>query len=171
MATLNVKVELAERVTRENNLAKALAEWALCGYVDSHGKPIAEHCIRVGERLWVDEAPCEVVLAGYLHDVVEDSDLLSLATIADLFGYRISNLVDILTRRPPKQTYENYIEMVCLDREAVLIKLYDMADNMDESRGPIPGHLAERYAKYWPKLLAVTGPVERFTKEAKWKPS
>lgn len=60
--------------------------------------PYIMHPVHVGIVLLKHGFPEAVVLAGLLHDVVEDTDV-SLAQIADRFGAEVARLVDGVTER------------------------------------------------------------------------
>lgn len=128
-------------------LADSLAEFALLGCVDKQGQPLIEHCRRVA-------ASCrnlsqEQRIAALLHDVVEDSDV-TLATIRELFGPGVEAIVSALTRRKKEgESYTSYIERVEMTPAAILVKLADLNDSLDESRGSFPAHdsLRTRYVR------------------------
>ncbi|MBR1936310.1 MAG: HD domain-containing protein [Bacilli bacterium] len=49
------------------------------------------------------------------------------------FGEEVANAVDILTRRK-EDTYNQYIDKVCKNKYATIVKIYDIRDNLDENR-------------------------------------
>lgn len=111
--------------------ARALAAAAHRGQVDKAGRPYFEHVAEVARRLVPHGA--EAVMAGYLHDIVEDTDI----TLADLeafgFPWSVINAVDAVTLRD----YETYLDMVrraAQDPLGRLVKLADNATNSDEAR-------------------------------------
>lgn len=153
-----------EQFTLALNLADALAAYVLRDKTDKHGKPLIEHSRRVWTTIRnLPEHSNEQEIAALLHDVVEetahDTTPITSQWISAAFGYSVSNLVDLLTRRPTK-TYEDYIELVALYPYARAIKLADLADNLDASRGPIDASLEQRYEKAR-QLLADQDEYER----------
>ena len=92
-----------------------------------------EHCVSVADgfsRLNQPNGDYDVELyqAAMLHDVVEDSDA-TLDDIGRMFGKRVADIVDRLTRRS-NETYREYIERVSLDTDATAIKLADLGFNI-----------------------------------------
>lgn len=140
-----------EQFTLALALADALAAYALRDKTDKHGKPLIEHSRRVWTTIRnLPEHSNEQEIAALLHDVVEetanDADPLSVTAIDTLFGMSVGNLVGLLTRAPSRE-YQSYIETVALFPHARAIKLADLADNLDASRGPIEPSLKQRYEK------------------------
>lgn len=140
-----------EQFTLALTLADALAAYALRDKTDKHGKPLIEHSRRVWTAISnLPEHSNEQEIAALLHDVVEetanDADPISITAIDMLFGRSIGNLVALLSRDRSRE-YQPYIEIVALFPHARAIKLADLADNLDASRGPIEFSLKQRYEK------------------------
>lgn len=150
-------------LTAKLNAAEAITEYVLHGLLDKQGQPTVEHCQRVAKScrsLTLDQR-----LAAILHDAVEDScGRLTLEVVETLFGRPCRDIVDALTRRP-MESYQAYIERVRHCPEAILVKLADLNDNLDESRGTSPEvqTLRPRYLKAKERLeIAVaTGAIDR----------
>lgn len=138
------------------NCAEAIAEYVHFGQVDKQGRPYIEHVQRVAkacQNLSLDQR-----IAAILHDVVEDQQQkINLETISQLFGRQASHLVETLTRGAcyrMGETYPQYIDRIALVPLAVPIKLADLTDNLDPTRGPIPDSLRNKYENAASKLLA-----------------
>lgn len=86
------------------------------------------HSTRVAKRLYEEGQQMDVVIAGFLHDAVEDSDL-TYSQITDAFP-RVAVLVLKVTRGSD-ETYADYINRVSKDLDATEIKLADLQDNLD----------------------------------------
>ncbi len=95
-------------------------------------KPVILHSVRVGMYLYEQDCGPEVVIAGLLHDLLEDTET-SIHEIENEFGSNVSELVwansyDVSLPRPQRD-----IELV--DRcsrhgfDALLIKGADILDN------------------------------------------
>ena len=69
------------------------------------GEPYVRHVIEVAEILATHGAPREAVLAGYLHDTVEDTDVTPDTLIAE-FGEAVAAIVAEATddKSQPKET-------------------------------------------------------------------
>jgi (p)ppGpp synthase/HD superfamily hydrolase len=103
--------------------------------------------------------PGEEVLeaAGYLHDVVEDTDVTD-ADIESRFGEPTAALVRAVTRRPDQRNYGKQLEReIVMSPLVARLKVADVIDNMrDTIRGLEKGHdvwsrfsAGRRKVKYW----------------------
>lgn len=114
--------------------------------VDLQGQPYAGHLQRVAESL-----PETYRDAGWLHDIVEDTNV----TVSDLLAYGFAPAtvaaVDIVSRRSG-ETYASYIDRVAGSKSqmAIAVKLADLTDNL--RAGVIPS-MAKRYHTAIKKLL------------------
>lgn len=110
-------------------IAKDIAHKAHFGQKRWNGDAYITHPARVANSLAL---PLDRVL-GWLHDVVEDTDI-TFADIGPQFdhmGPAIMYYLDLLTKRPDEH-YVDYIERLAQDRRACLIKLADLKDNMSD---------------------------------------
>lgn len=73
------------------------AEKAHFGQIRASGEPYINHCLEVGKILAELKVPPVMVIAGLLHDVVEDTDI-SLDQIKDKFGSEVAAMVDGVTK-------------------------------------------------------------------------
>jgi (p)ppGpp synthase/HD superfamily hydrolase len=111
------------------------------------------HTLRVVERIkgdtvviWVNPEMVHETVVAYLHDVLEDSDLL----VADLIDYGFNGLVvdavEVLTRHE-LVTYAEYIERVKhYGGAAKAVKIADLEDHLAEVETLKPS-LKRRYEK------------------------
>lgn len=101
---------------------------------DKGGQPYILHPLRVMNSV---EGENEKICA-VLHDVVEDTDI----TLEDLkkegFSDEVIEALAALTKGKG-ENYDEFISRVLLNRIASIVKLADLADNMDMSRIPNPG--------------------------------
>jgi len=146
-----------------------LAAKAHAGQYDRQGKAYIGHPIRVAgyaakraTDLGLDPEIARQV--GYLHDILEDTDL----TAIDLFDLDIAPEVIaavILLSCPEGVTYAEFIGLIIESENlyAIIGKLSDHDDNTDPRRssGSNPG-LAKRYAKSRARLEAA---LERLTSQ------
>jgi len=125
--------------------ADAIAELCLSGKLDKQGRPLIEHVRRVAAAcagLSLDQR-----LAALLHECIEDGGLESRG-ISLIFGHSVGQMVWLLSRRPGEPYLEAYIPAIArLFPAAIPVKLADLADNLDPSRGPIPDSLRRRYER------------------------
>ncbi len=141
-----------ERLAIQINLANALAEHALIDKTDKQGKPLIEHSRRVAEK--VKHLSHEQHIAALLHDTVEETTNdpfpgpITISIIDALFGRSVGNMVELLTRTYRADlSYQAHVEMIALYPHARAIKLADLNDNLDSSRGPIQSSLKSRYER------------------------
>ncbi len=100
------------------------------GRHEAQGGPAALHPIRVARAVAEIGGDPEMVVAALLHDAVEDK-LIQLDNIERLFGPSVSRLVDALSRRDG-EPYVDYLSRLAESgRRPSLIKMCDLADNID----------------------------------------
>ena len=107
------------------------------------GKPYFSHCVAVANTLASWKMDVTTIIAGLLHDTVEDTDA-TLEEITKTFGDDLGHLVDGLTKisgisyssRKEKQA-GNFMKMllsVAQDLRVVIIKFADRLHNMETIR-------------------------------------
>lgn len=134
-------------------LCEALARHLHRDDVDKQGEPYIGHLERV-------EARFPSVLhyargAAWLHDVLEMGRISGLDSLYGVgIPHEVVATVDELTREMG-ETYDAYIHRLAASATATLVKLADLEDNLDTSRGPIPGDLARRYERARRYLLKI----------------
>lgn len=121
-----------------------IATTAHAGQKRKSGEPFISHPLNVASILIEWELDIDSVLAGVLHDTVEDTDL-TIEKIEDLFGADVAFLVDGVTKvgqaRSGMKNLENYLPQttdnlsklliaVGKDIRVIIIKLADRLHNM-----------------------------------------
>ena len=113
------------------------------GLEDKAGAPYYNHCEFVGEtayrfcvsELRLEKEEAEIVrMAGYLHDVVEDTDI-SVAQLANEFTPQIAGIVKLLTRENGL-SHKRYISRLMDDKYATIVKYADSLHNSMIERFP-----------------------------------
>jgi guanosine-3',5'-bis(diphosphate) 3'-pyrophosphohydrolase len=108
----------------------------LCDYMPSDAKfpkPVLSHGIRVGVYLYERKYPRPIVLAGLLHDTIEDTKI-SESVLRKEFGETVATLVaanskdrSILDRNA---RIEDMIKRCTLEgQDALIVKVADLIDN------------------------------------------
>lgn len=97
-------------------------------------KPLILHSIKVGLKLMELNEAKEVVIAGFLHDLIEDTDC-KLEEIKNKFGKRVATLVEACTfDRSIKDYKERWRKLISnikrVGRDALIIKLMDQMENL-----------------------------------------
>ena len=142
--------------------AFALARRSHAGQVRKSGEPYLTHPLRVAEtiaRLGLDASS---VIAGLLHDAVEDSDL-SIFELTEQFGAEVAGIVDGVTKlgKVPylsrqEQQAESFRKMLLAmsqDIRVLLVKLADRLDNM-RTLGHMPADKQQRIARETMEIYA-----------------
>lgn len=119
--------------------AKALVKQRIPGTRKGSDEPAYIHSTRVSDALARFGYSDEVVIAGMLHDIVEDG-ATTLENLRDFgFGERILDLVDLCTHDEEIEGGDaRWVKMMAglidaKDKQAWAIKLADLTDNMKSS--------------------------------------
>lgn len=96
-------------------------------------KPTLLHSLRCGIKLMNDDFDTDIIVAGMLHDVVEDTDATA-EEVDQLFGGRVARIVQANTKDPKiydkNQRREELIKRCCdSGYEALVVKISDIYDN------------------------------------------
>jgi (p)ppGpp synthase/HD superfamily hydrolase len=121
------------------------------GQVDKVGAPYILHVARVGASLW--RFGDDFVMAGLLHDIVEDTDM----TLGDLMFAglpdRVLSAVASVTKRESEASvgaYEASLRQAMANPIGLWVKAADVADNasrvLDIPFGPVRRGLIEKYS-------------------------
>lgn len=157
---MSVKIELAKA------LAVSAHEGQKYGVYDyfSHVEDVVERVYDFTKDFtWEKKEQC--IIAAYLHDVLEDSEILS-DTIWNLFGSRIRHSVMMLSKsccyvvdgdilRTKPREYLKYIEDVRSDDGALIVKLCDTRSNL---RASLSDNDYKRIKKYNHQLTLLEMP-------------
>lgn len=96
---------------------------------DKAGVAYAEHAVRVGDTLAEAEYPNATIMAGYLHDALEDTSATPESLAREGIPTEVVTIVQTLTRRRG-ESYAAYLERVRDDPDARVVKLADLHDNL-----------------------------------------
>ncbi len=154
--------------------AYAAAEKAHEGQTRASGEPYVTHCVAVAAILAELNAPLPVIVAGLLHDTVEDTPL-TLDDLRSQFGAEVAALVDGVTKlthlprvsahdgrakrsRPSKselakETLRKTFLAMGDDVRVVVIKLADRVHNM-RTLAHLPAEKRERIARETLEIFA-----------------
>lgn len=119
----------------ENEMEKAIIMLVDCIKENClNPKPLILHSIRVGLKLEELNQPREVVIAGILHDLVEDTNCTT-EEIESIFGKKVRDLVHALTQEKIadyKKRWRILLGKIKKQgREAMFIKIVDCLDNLN----------------------------------------
>lgn len=98
-------------------------------------KPVILHSTRVGMSLYDREYEKRIVVSGFLHDLLEDTDVTS-DEIRSRFGKDVATIVEATSFDEDiddylERHYDIYKRCFELGRSAVVIKAADILDNSD----------------------------------------
>jgi hypothetical protein len=110
------------------------------------------HATRVAARLDAADWPDEVVAAGSLHDLLEDTDWTANCLRAAGMPEETVRLVQAMTRLLGQSADDYYAGLVAAGPAAIAIKVADLDDNTDPDRmslleAAVRDRLARKYAK------------------------
>jgi guanosine-3',5'-bis(diphosphate) 3'-pyrophosphohydrolase len=97
-------------------------------------KPLILHSIKVGLNLMEQKEEKDVVIAGFLHDLIEDTDC-KIEEIQNEFGEKVARLVVACTFdrniKDYKERWRNLISnLKRAGKDALIIKLIDQMENL-----------------------------------------
>ncbi|MFE0974268.1 HD domain-containing protein [Streptomyces rochei] len=109
----------------------AFVSGAHAGQVDKIGVPYVQHVRAVAAGL----APFgdQMVMAGLLHDVIEDTDWTAEQLRAAGVPQHVVSVVEAVTNQPGV-SYEEKVRRITSDRQATLVKIADNAHNSHPDR-------------------------------------
>jgi len=108
---------------------------------DDKGKPYFIHPERVAKRLYYGHCDDYMIAAGYLHDIIEDTEITAEDLLKEGIDPRTVDLVTALTKTK-NESYLNFILRIKNSPEAIMIKIADIEDNL---RSLQEGSLKEKY--------------------------
>ena len=133
-----------------------LAYDAHSGQKRGSGEPYITHPVAVACKLAKIHLDHETIMAGLLHDVVEDSGVTLEKLEACGFPDDVVDAIDLLTHNS-RMPYMDYIKMIKRNALARKVKLADLKHNSDLSRiDHFNEHTFERIAKYNKALKYLT---------------
>lgn len=115
------------------------------------GTPYALHPIRLSMSLQSEEQK----IVALLHDVVEDTDWTFEDLVREGFSQNVIEALRLLTHSDGSP-YEDYVERLASNPLAKVVKIADLADNMDLKRIPVPQEKdftrLQKYHRAWRNL-------------------
>lgn len=128
-------------------------------------KPTLLHGIRVGTYLYVNNYSQDVVLAGYLHDILEQSPEISEESLANEFGKTVSALVvanskDESIVESSARNEDMIQRCVAQGEDALIVKSVDILDSFSHYERTNNAHELENHCKKTAELVMKHKPVE-----------
>lgn len=126
------KAMIGEKEPQEVGLARAIAREVHAGQVDKLGVDYFRHPEAVAKP-FEEKGEWDRAAAAWLHDAVEDSGMTVENLIALGISPRVTEIVDLLTRKDDVPDDE-YYEKIAVDPDALEVKISDMRHNTDTKR-------------------------------------
>ncbi len=110
------------------------------------GDPVVLHSLRIGQLLCHVKACVQTVIAGLLHDLVEDTDI-DLESIPQNYGGWYADALDALCKEETQyQTHRKLLRAGRRDVRLLVIKTFDRLDNMRDIQC-LPKHKRTRISR------------------------
>lgn len=119
------------------------------GQLDDLGLPYVLHCFTVANILRNVSNDEDVIIAGYLHDTIEDTNT-TYDELVENFGKRVADLVMEVTHEGKKDEIGFYFPRL-KTREGIMIKFADRLDNLSRMQNwteERKAHYLKR-SKFW----------------------
>lgn len=111
------------------------------GQFRKSGEPFVTHPVEVARILGGLSLNAEIIIAGLLHDTVEDTDRISFEDIGERFGTDVRRIVEAMTRltkvepalpgqRVKDVDFQHFFMSMSQDASILLVKLADRLHNM-----------------------------------------
>lgn len=140
-------------------LAISIAADAHYGQFDKGGKPYILHPLKLmNELLW----DLQLATIAVLHDVEEDT---GVSLVGRGFSPRVMSALALL-KHDSRDSYEDYIEKVCTNLDAITVKRKDLEHNscITRLKGVTPKDLA-RVDKYHKAFVRLTEAKRNFQRK------
>lgn len=116
---------------RQLQLALEIAVMAHKGVTRRNTDPYIFHVLRAANNSKYIRTKTQKV-AGILHDVIEDTPLNAEFLREKGIDDKVLNILSFLTHDKETTTYSDYIDNICNNVDAMLVKLSDLTDNLDQ---------------------------------------
>ena len=120
---------------RQLEIALEIATVAHKGVARRNGDPYIFHPMRVcNNTIYIHNKLQKAV--AILHDVIEDTPITFEFLIEKGISPEIVHVLEYLTHDKGKISYDDYINHICENPDAILVKLADLSDNLDQGTLP-----------------------------------
>lgn len=123
-------------MTEDNQIAiaKAIATIAHLGQTDKAGNPYIDHPRRVAQILTTQNRTPNVIAAGWIHDVLEDTTITAEDLKASGLEWPVISYAQTVSRRDGETPEDYYDRIVNGPVGAFYVKAADIRDNTDTNR-------------------------------------
>ena len=121
---------------KQLQLALEIATMAHKNVQRRNGDPYIFHALRVANNSTYIRTKTQKA-AGILHDVIEDTPFDEEFLRQQGIDEAILEILRFLTHDKETITYKDYIAHICTNVDAMLVKLADLTDNLDQGTLPV----------------------------------
>lgn len=133
---------------KQLQLALEIATIAHKNVIRRNGDPYIFHVLRVANNSRFIKTKSQKA-AAILHDTIEDTPFDENFLREKGISEEVLKILSYLTHEKDNVSYEDYIDRICENVDAMLVKLSDLTDNLDQGTLPvITDRDRERFVTY-----------------------
>lgn len=133
---------------KQLQLALEIATIAHKNVIRRNGDPYIFHVLRVANNSRFVKTKSQKA-AAILHDTIEDTPFDENFLREKGISEEVLKILSYLTHEKDNVSYEDYIDRICENVDAMLVKLSDLTDNLDQGTLPvITDRDRERFVTY-----------------------
>lgn len=133
---------------KQLQLALEIATLAHKNVIRRNGDPYIFHVLRVANNSKFVKTKAQKA-AAILHDTIEDTPFDENFLREKGISEEVLKILSYLTHDKDNVSYEDYIDRICENVDAMLVKLSDLTDNLDQGTLPvITDRDRERFVTY-----------------------
>ena len=128
--------------------ALEIATMAHKNVIRRNGDPYIFHVLRVANNSLFVRTKTQKT-ASILHDVIEDTPFDAKFLKEKGISEEVLEILSYLTHDKENVSYKDYIDKICTNLDAMLVKLADLTDNLDQGTLPVISEKdRERFVTY-----------------------
>lgn len=121
---------------KQLQLALEIATLAHKNVIRRNGDPYIFHVLRVANNSRFVKTKSQKA-AAILHDTIEDTPFDETFLREKGISEEVLKILSYLTHDKDNVSYEDYIDRICGNVDAMLVKLADLTDNLDQGTLPV----------------------------------
>jgi hypothetical protein len=121
---------------KQLQLALEIATLAHKNVIRRNGDPYIFHVLRVANNSRFVKTKAQKA-AAILHDTIEDTPLDENFLREKGISEEVLKILSYLTHDKDNVSYDDYIDRICENVDAMLVKLSDLTDNLDQGTLPV----------------------------------
>ena len=121
---------------KQLQLALEIATLAHKNVIRRNGDPYIFHVLRVANNSRFVKTKSQKA-AAILHDTIEDTPFDENFLREKGISEEVLKILSYLTHDKDKVSYDDYIDRICENVDAMLVKLSDLTDNLDQGTLPV----------------------------------